>query len=113
MADLIEVFAIQRQITIARELTKVFGTFHVCKLGDALAWLLADSNQQKGEFVLLLSGADVVSKSEISDRGQRILKLLLEDLPLKQAVKLATQITGENKNSLYKLALFLKSDKEY
>ena len=113
VADLIEVFGIQRQITIARELTKVFETFHVCKLGDALAWLLADSNQQKGEFVLLLSGADVVSKSEISDRGQRILKLLLEDLPLKQAVKLATQITGENKNSLYKLALFLKSDKEY
>ena len=111
-ADLIEVFGTQRQITIARELTKVFETIHVCKLGDALTWLQADCNQQKGEFVLLLSGADVVSKSEISDGGQRILKLLLEDLPLKQAVKLATQITGENKNSLYKLALSLKADKE-
>ena len=111
-ADLIEVFGTQRQITIARELTKVFETIHVCKLGDALTWLQADCNQRKGEFVLLLSGADVVSKSEISDGGQRILKLLLEDLPLKQAVKLATQITGENKNSLYKLALSLKADKE-
>ena len=112
VADLVEVFGTQREITIARELTKVFETFHVCILGDALTWLQADSNQQKGEFVLLLSGADVVSKSEISDEGQRILKLLLKDLPLKQAVKLATQITGENKNSLYKLALSLKAAKE-
>jgi 16S rRNA (cytidine1402-2'-O)-methyltransferase len=113
VADFIEVFGAQRQITIARELTKVFETFHVCQLGDALTWLQADSNQQKGEFVLLLSGADIVDKSEISDGGQRILKLLLTDLPLKQAVKLTTQITGENKNTLYKLALSLKADKEF
>lgn len=113
VADLTEVFGTQRQITFARELTKIFETFHVCKLGDALNWLRADSNQQKGEFVLLLSGAGVVNKSEISDESQRTLKLLLEDLPLKQAVKLATKITGENKNGLYKLALSLKVDKEF
>ena len=106
--DLIRVFGTHRQLTIARELSKIFETIHVCKLGDSFAWLQADSNQQKGEFVLLLSGADVICKSEISDESRRILVLLLKDLPLKHAVKLATDITGENKNKLYKIALSLK-----
>jgi 16S rRNA (cytidine1402-2'-O)-methyltransferase len=112
VSDLAEVFGTQRQITFARELTKVFETFHVCKLEDALNWLQTDSNQQKGEFVLLLSGAAAVSKSEISHESQRTLRLLLGELPLKQAVKLASEITGENRNKLYKLALSLKTDKE-
>lgn len=112
VSDLAEVFGTQREITFARELTKVFETFHVCKLEDALNWLQTDSNQQKGEFVLLLSGAAAVSKSEISHESQRTLRLLLGELPLKQAVKLASEITGENRNKLYKLALSLKTDKE-
>lgn len=112
VSDLAEVFGTQREITFARELTKVFETFHVCKLEEALNWLQTDSNQQKGEFVLLLSGAAAVSKSEISHESQRTLRLLLGELPLKQAVKLASEITGENRNKLYKLALSLKTDKE-
>ena len=112
VSDLTEVFGTQREITFARELTKVFETFHVCKLEEALNWLQTDSNQQKGEFVLLLSGAAAVSKSEISHESQRTLRLLLGELPLKQAVKLASEITGENRNKLYKLALSLKTDKE-
>lgn len=113
VSDLVEVFGAQRQITIARELTKIFETFHVCKLGDALNWFQMDSNQQKGEFVLLLSGAAAVSNSGVSDESQRTLKLLLGELPLRQAVKLAAEITGDNKNKLYKLALSFKADKEY
>ena len=112
VSDLAEVFGTQREITFARELTKVFETFHVCKLEDALNWLQTDSNQQKGEFVLLLSGAAAVSKSEISHESQRTLRLLLGEFPLKQAVKLASEITGENRNKLYKLALSLKTGKE-
>lgn len=112
VVDLIDVFGTQRELTIARELTKIFETFHVCKLGDALTWLQADSNQQKGEFVLLLSGAEVINKSEISEENQRVLKLLLKDLPLKQAVKLTADITGENKNKVYQFALALKKTQE-
>ncbi|MDP1558693.1 MAG: 16S rRNA (cytidine(1402)-2'-O)-methyltransferase [Nitrosomonas sp.] len=112
VADMIEVFGAQRQLTIARELTKLFETIHVCALGDALAWLQADTNQQKGEFVLLLSGAEAVDKGIISEQAEHALKLLLADLPLKQAVKLAAEITGENKNTLYKLALVLKESQE-
>lgn len=107
VADLADVLGMHRQITIARELTKVFETFHSCVLRDACAWLQAEPNRQKGEFVLLLSGAEE-DKGEVSDWARRTLTLLLEDLPLKQAVKLAAAITGESKNTLYALALALK-----
>lgn len=109
IADLAEVLGARRQITVARELTKLFETIHTCALGDALAWLQADPNHQKGEFVLVVSGAEVRSRDELSDKTLHILKLLLHDLPLKQAVKLAAEISGESKNLLYSQALSLKA----
>ena len=110
VVDMVEVFGEKRQLVIARELTKLFETFHRCELGDALTWLQDDSNQQKGEFVLMLSGAKVENKQAISDDVLHTLNTLLEELPLKQAVKLAVEITGENKNKLYKQALELKNN---
>ncbi len=108
VTDMIAIFGEQRQITIARELTKLFETIHTCTLGEALVWLKADTNQQKGEFVLLLSGAKIPEKSEVSEQARHTLERLLDELPLKQAVKLAVDITGNNKNTLYKLALSMK-----
>ena len=87
----------------------MFETIHTCALGDALAWLQADANQQKGEFVLLLSGAEAQDEAEIGDQARHTLELLLENLPLKQAVKLAAEITGESRKALYALALSLKA----
>lgn len=107
--DMVEIFGAQRQLTIARELTKVFETIHACHLDDALTWLQGDSNQQRGEFVLLLAGAEIENNEAMSDDTLHTLKLLLNELPLKQAVKLAVEITGENKNKLYKEALILKN----
>jgi len=109
IADMIDIFGAQREITLARELTKLFETIHSGTLADALSWLQADTNQQKGEFVLLLSGAETPDKSEISDQARHTLTCLLVELPLKQAVKLTAEITGENKNALYQLALDLKA----
>lgn len=108
VADMLEIFGPRRQLTIARELTKLFETIHVGTLEESLAWLQADANQQKGEFVLLLSGAETLDKSEISEQARHTLICLLAELPLKQAVKLTAAITGENKNTLYQLALDLK-----
>jgi 16S rRNA (cytidine1402-2'-O)-methyltransferase len=108
--DLSEVLGADREITIGRELTKLFETIHTFALGDALAWLNADTNQQRGEFVLIVSGAEVPDKSRISNQAEHTLKLLLKELPLKQAVNLASDITKENKNQLYKIALLLKED---
>jgi 16S rRNA (cytidine1402-2'-O)-methyltransferase len=106
VADLASVFG-ERTLVIARELTKLFETVHSLPLGDALAWLQEDSNRQRGEFVLMLSGAPADADS---GEGERVLKLLLaEGLPVKQAAKLAAQITGAAKNALYERALALKS----
>ncbi len=110
VAALAEVLGTHRQLVIARELTKLFETIHICTLDNALAWLQADTNRQKGEFVLLLSGAEVQKEEGLSDQTQYTLKLLLQELPLKQAVRLAMDITGESRNMLYDQALALKKE---
>ena len=106
--DIAEVLGGERQLTFAREITKTFETFYTCASSEASAWLQADANQQRGEFVLLLEPAPTVEMQEISEETQRVLKCLLAELPLKQAVALATEITSEKKNTLYEFALSLK-----
>lgn len=105
VADLAAVLG-ERTLVIARELTKLFESIHACPLPSALEWLKEDSNRQRGEFVLMVSGAP--ADAENGD-GERVLKLLLADgLPVKQAAKLASAITGAAKNALYEQALALK-----
>lgn len=98
----------ERTLVIGRELTKMFESIHACPLGEALDWLKEDGNRQRGEFVLMVSGA----KQGGDDDGEslRVLKLLLDEgLPVKQASKLAAAITGVAKNALYEQALALRS----
>jgi 16S rRNA (cytidine1402-2'-O)-methyltransferase len=104
--DLLDVFGGEREIVFAREITKLFESIHRCKLSEALDWLNSDPNNLRGEFVLLVSAA---TPSEGLDlETEKTLSLLLEELPLKQAVQLAVKITGGNKNELYERALTLK-----
>lgn len=110
--DMADVLGGARQVLIARELTKTFETFHRCRLSDAVSWLQADPNQQRGEFVLLVEGAPPPLQNEVDEDAQRVLKLLLNELPLKQAVKLATDITGAKKNALYALALEVDKNRQ-
>jgi len=112
IADMCAVLGGERRITFARELTKTFETIYSCNLSDAVAWLEADTNQQRGEFVLLIEAAALKDAEEMPEETVRILKLLLAELPLKQAVKLATEITHEKKNVLYEFALQLKQESE-
>jgi 16S rRNA (cytidine1402-2'-O)-methyltransferase len=111
VADMGAAFGAGRTITIARELTKLFETIHTCRLGAAAAWLAADANRTKGEFVLLVEGA---AETDTADAGAalRVLEILLRELPLKQAVRLAAQISGGKRNELYRLALELKKTEE-
>src|SRR5574337_1152443 len=100
----------QRQIVIARELTKTFETIHKTTVSQLKQWLLADSNQQRGEFVVLLEGAQAKTSDEqakIIDQKQ-VLEILLQELPVKQAASLAAKILHASKNELYQLALELK-----
>ncbi|MDD4977916.1 MAG: 16S rRNA (cytidine(1402)-2'-O)-methyltransferase [Gallionella sp.] len=108
--DLCAVLGGERQIVLAREITKLFETIHSCRLSEAAAWLQSDSNQQRGEFVVLVSAAQ--AQTGIPNEAQRTLSVLLAELPLKQAVQLAVQITGIGRKELYQLALQLKGEEE-
>lgn len=105
VADMEAVLGGERRLTIARELTKTFETIYRCALGEAGGWLQADANRQRGEFVLLVEAPPVQAEAAVGEEAQRVLGLLLAELPLKQAVKLAADISGGKKNALYELAL--------
>ena len=95
-----------RDIVIARELTKLFESVHRCALADAPAWLAADPNHVRGEFVLLVTGAGA-RKGASTAELDRVLKPLLAELPLAQSVKLACGITGLRRGEVYERALEL------
>jgi 16S rRNA (cytidine1402-2'-O)-methyltransferase len=95
-----------RRITVGRELTKQFEQIETVAAQDLPAWLADKPERQRGEFALVVHDAPV---AESTGEGLRVLQLLLPELPLKTAVKLAAEITGESKNALYDLALTLKN----
>jgi len=107
VSDLCAVLGGERQIVLAREITKLFEAIHSGVLEDAEAWLREDSDRQRGEFVVLVSGA--LPQAGLSAETLETLSLLLDYLPLKQAVQLAARISGSNRNELYRSALKMKS----
>lgn len=106
VADLAALLEPGREIVIARELTKLFEQIERMPLAAAPAWLAADENRRRGEFVLLVSAPP--ARQGIDADSERILKLLLAELPVKQAAKLAAAITGRSKSDLYARALEIK-----
>lgn len=106
LQDLIEEFGGERQAVVARELTKLFEELHGDSLLGLSQWIAADEFRRKGEFVIVVQGASKQSDEGVTaTQNCEILKTLLEELPLKQAVKLAVKLTGQKKNELYQLAL--------
>jgi len=102
-----EVFGGARDIVLARELTKLYETVKKLSIAEMVQWVSEDRNQQKGEIVLLVSGADKLSQD--TQQIQEMLSILLDEMPLKQAANLAAKLTGGKKNELYQLALQLKN----
>ena len=108
LASLNTVLGSERQIVIAREITKLFEDIHCCRLGEAQSWLDADPNHARGEFVLMIEG----EKSDMDEdeaEAARVLSILLAECPVSQAASLASKITGIRKNRLYELALEMKN----
>jgi 16S rRNA (cytidine1402-2'-O)-methyltransferase len=107
VAALADAFGPTRTVVLARELSKLFESIHVCPLAEARDWLLADANRQRGEFVVLVSGA---ASLDDGAEGERVVRLLLDEgLPVSQASRLAHAITGVGRKALYELALRLKA----
>ena len=94
-----------RPVTVGRELTKQFEEIATVPAQELPAWLAAQPHRTKGEFVLVLHAAPLASSA---DDGTRVLQLLLAELPVKTAVKLAAELTGQPRNALYDTALQLK-----
>lgn len=108
LQDMVAVLGAERRIVLARELTKTFETVRQYSLTEMLAWVSADPDQQRGEIVLVLEGLPEAVGEQDWQEADRVLGILLEELPVKQAAALAASITGLKKNALYERALGLK-----
>lgn len=99
-----EAFGSERKACVARELTKTFESFYSGTLPDIITQLQADEDQQKGEFVVMVTGnSDPAPASEVD--MDRLFKRLLEELPPKKAAAIVADLTGDNKKALYQKAL--------
>jgi 16S rRNA (cytidine1402-2'-O)-methyltransferase len=110
LSALAQALGAMRRVVIARELTKMFEQVHVCLLGEALAWLEERPERRRGEFVLIVAPPEQVVPGE--QQSDQLLRTLLVELPVKQAVRLAAAITGGKKNALYQRALSIKGGRE-
>jgi len=107
--DALAVLGGERMVTMGRELTKTFETIKRCTLAELCEFVQADPNQQKGEFVI------VVSRSEVDLSGEEVevremLEKLLPILSVKQASRVAASLTGQKKNKIYQMALEMQQD---
>lgn len=100
----------ERDVVVCRELTKRFETIARVPLAGAVAWVRADPDRSRGEFVLVVEGRPVEAAATVDPR--RVLEALLAELPVKQAVALAVRITGAARNELYAMALAMKPGRQ-
>jgi 16S rRNA (cytidine1402-2'-O)-methyltransferase len=111
LVGLLAELAPQRRITLGRELTKQFETVHTALAAELPVWLAADPQRQRGEFAIAVHAETAApSDAALGDEPLRVLKLLMAELPLKQAVSLASQISGAPRNALYEAGLTLKRE---
>ena len=112
LKDIVAELGPDRHLFMARELTKTFETLNTLPAGEMLAWVESDSNQQRGEFVLIIDATPETAATEgLSAETLHTLEILAAELPTKQAAALTAQLTGANKKVLYDHALTLKTDK--
>lgn len=106
LEDLITVLGAERELVIARELTKLYESFYRGTAQALLERLHQDSDMQKGEFVVLVKGATSTCEQQTKVEATSILQILLEEeIAVNQAAKIAARITGQAKNKLYRQAL--------
>ncbi|HEX4871970.1 MAG TPA: 16S rRNA (cytidine(1402)-2'-O)-methyltransferase [Nevskiaceae bacterium] len=113
LADLLAVLGPARRVCLARELTKQFEQSELAPLQELLPWLRADPHRQRGEFVLVVEGAAPVEADEaLPAEAQRLLELLLTELPASRAARLAAAYTGLPRQRFYRQALGSAADGE-
>lgn len=106
-----DIFGANRKVVLVRELTKMYEQAFRGDLTTLQKWINADPMHQKGEFVLVLKGQEKETDSDaFNSSSEELLKILLDELSVKQAVTIAAKISGRKKNELYKLAILIKNN---
>lgn len=108
LEDMASVFGAEREATYCRELTKTFETVYKAPLEDLIEFVKADDNQQRGEIVVVVAGANTAQQDNDISIHDKLLQRLLEDMSVKKAAALASDITGVKKNALYQRLLELQ-----
>ena len=111
LQDMVEVLPLEREIVIARELTKLHETIVKVSLSEALTLVSTNDNMRKGEFVVIVQGA-VADDSQhlLSEEQEKLLRILMRECSIKTAVALAVEITGQRKKTLYQAALLIDQE---
>jgi len=115
VATMLDVFGAKKKVVLARELTKLYEQFFHGTLAELHQWLLEDTMHQKGEFVIMLAATEKkdTESDNFESSTEQLLSVLVEELPVKQAAKIAAKLTGKAKNMLYKQAMALQKNKDY
>jgi 16S rRNA (cytidine1402-2'-O)-methyltransferase len=108
LQDMQVIFGADRQVVLARELSKLHETIYSGELSAVVAWLNTNPQQQLGEMVLLVAGSNESPPGIMAWSAHDLLQVLLLELPVKQAVQLTNKLTGLSKNNIYALALKLQ-----
>ncbi|SFM73728.1 16S rRNA (cytidine(1402)-2'-O)-methyltransferase [Marinobacter zhejiangensis] len=108
--DVVAVFGEHREVAITRELTKTFESFYGGAAAGVLDQLQADPNATKGEFVVMVQGAQPRSEEQPGVDVDKMLRLLCQELPVKKAARIGAELTGVSRNDLYQRALALKDE---
>lgn len=107
LKDMQTIFGADKQIVLAKELTKTWETIVSFPVNELIDWLNQDASRQKGEFVLIVAGY-IESNKDIDPKAINTLKLLQKELPLKKAAAITAEIYGLKKNQLYQIGLNLE-----
>jgi 16S rRNA (cytidine1402-2'-O)-methyltransferase len=107
LTEMVDIFGSERLVCLARELTKLHETIVTQPLSELLAWVESDSNQQRGECVLLVRG-NTEQPDPNDAEAERVLSILLTELPVKKAAALTAKLLDMRKNKAYELALKLQ-----
>ena len=112
LADIAQVFGDDRELVLGRELTKTFETFYSGSVGDVLAQLESDPHGSKGEFVVMVHGAEPAEENSAGGMVEtdQLLRVLMAELPVKKVTKMVSELTGRSRNELYQRALELRED---
>ncbi|MBY7999475.1 16S rRNA (cytidine(1402)-2'-O)-methyltransferase [Vibrio fluvialis] len=105
LQDMLDVLGPERQVVLARELTKTFETIQGMPLGELIEWIEADDNRKRGEMVLLIHGYRDSAEDVLPEEALRTLGILTKELPLKKAAAMTAEIYNLKKNALYKWGL--------